>query len=160
METRMLEVKMAVAAFLTAIGTILGWKGIMAVVWVVVMALDYLSGTMAARKNKEWNSERAREGLSHKGGMILVGLVAGITDGILAVISAVIPHLQVAWPGVVLPLVLAWYILTELGSILENAVELGAAVPGWLTRGLKISLKSVEQLGNDSVHEDGDEPIE
>ena len=33
MNERMLEIKAAMATFLTAMGTILGWKGIMGVVW-------------------------------------------------------------------------------------------------------------------------------
>ena len=37
-------------------------------------------------------------------------------------------------PFVVLPVVLVWYIFTELGSIAENAAAMGAPVPGWLVR--------------------------
>ena len=44
-----------------------------------------------------------------------------------------------------LPMVLAWYILTELGSILENALALGAKVPVWLVKLLK---NGVEILDN------------
>ena len=36
--------------------------------------------------------------------------------------------------GVVLPVVLVWYIFTELGSIAENAAEMGANVPEWLLK--------------------------
>ena len=31
-------------------------------------------------------------------------------------------------------MVLAWYVITELGSIVENAAKLGAPVPPWLVR--------------------------
>lgn len=34
--------------------------------------------------------------------------------------------------GVVLPVVLVWYIFTELGSIAENGAAMGAPVPSWL----------------------------
>ena len=38
--------------------------------------------------------------------------------------------------GVVLPVVLVWYIFTELGSIAENAAAMGAPVPGsWCLSG-------------------------
>ena len=51
------------------------------------------------------------------------------------------------WPGLVLPLVLAWYIITELGSILENAVRMGANVPQWLVNLLKAGIRLTETAG-------------
>ena len=45
-------------------------------------------------------------------------------------------------------IVIIWYILTELGSIAENAVQLGAKVPGFLQRILKVSANAVEQTGD------------
>jgi len=143
MQDNLMTLKTAIAAFCTAWGAFLGWQGIMALVWVAVMALDYLSGTMAACRAGEWSSAVARDGLWHKGGMILVVVVAAVADGAMAVLCDNLP-LEMAWPGVVLPLVLAWYILTELGSILENAVKMGAAVPPWLVKLLKAGLDAVD----------------
>ena len=40
-------------------------------------------------------------------------------------------------PTLVTPVVLLWYILTELGSITENAEKMGAPVPQWVKNGLK-----------------------
>lgn len=136
MKEQLLSVKTAMAAFLTAMGAILGWKGIMLVVWVLVMGLDYISGTMAACKAGKWSSATARDGLWHKGAMILVVTVGAIADAVMVVMADYV-GLNLQWPGLLLPLVLAWYILTELGSILENAVEMGANVPAWLVKLLK-----------------------
>ena len=52
-----------------------------------------------------------------------------------------------------MPLVLAWYIVTELGSILENAVKMGANVPGWLVKLLKSSANLMDQAGEHTVIE-------
>jgi toxin secretion/phage lysis holin len=145
MENKLLVWKTAIVTFFTALGTALGWKGIMLLVWIGVMLLDYLSGTAAACKKGEWCSAKAREGLWHKAGMILVVLVAGIADIVMAVACAYL-NLGLAYTGLVLPLVLAWYIITELGSILENAVKLGVKVPAWLTKMLKSSLASIENI--------------
>ena len=142
-----MTLKAAIAAFFTALGAFLGWQGIMAMVWVAAMALDYLTGTAAACRAGEWSSRTAREGLWHKGGMIVVVIVAAIADGIMAVICANIP-IGLEWPVLILPLVLAWYILTELGSILENAVKMGAAVPDWLVKLLKTGLDAVNDSAN------------
>lgn len=143
MDEKLTAFKGAMAAFCMSLGAFLGWQGIMALVLVAAMALDYLSGTMAACRAGQWSSAVAREGLWHKGGMILVVVVAAVADGVMTVLCANLP-MDMAWPGVVLPLVLAWYILTELGSILENAVKMGATVPVWLVKLLKAGLDAVD----------------
>lgn len=153
MNENLLTFKAAIVAFFTALGSFLGWKGIMAIAWVAVMALDYISGTAAACKNGEWSSSTARQGLWHKGGMILVVIVAAIADGVMTIICEHLP-LGFVWPNIILPLVLAWYIITELGSILENAVKLGATVPSWLTKLMKASLKAVDNTGETVLNSD------
>ena len=151
MESKLVEIKLAIAAFFTAIGAFLGWQGVMAVVWVAAMAIDYITGTWAAMKNGEWSSAVARQGLWHKGGMIVVVIVAFAADFGMSMICNNIP-IGINWTSIILPLVLAWYIVTELGSILENAVKMGAAVPSWLTKLLKIGLKAIDDTG-EKIHE-------
>lgn len=146
MKEYLMEWKAAIAAFFMALGAFLGWQGVMAVVWVVVMAIDYITGTAAAIKAKDWSSAVARQGLWHKGGMIAVVVVSGIADSVMVIICEHLP-IGIAWTCIILPLVLAWYIVTELGSILENAVRMGAAVPAWLVKLLRASLKAVEDQG-------------
>lgn len=148
MEDKLMTLKAGIAAFFTALGAFLGWQGIMAMVWVAAMALDYLTGTAAACRAGEWSSRVARDGLWHKGGMIVVVAVAAIADGIMAVLCTNIP-IGIAWPVLILPLVLAWYIITELGSILENAVKMGAPVPEWLVKLLKAGLKAVGDMAEE-----------
>lgn len=155
MNENLLTVKTAIAAFITAMGAFLGWKGIMLLTWVLVMALDYISGTMAACKAGEWCSATAREGLWHKGAMILVVSVAAIADAIMVIIVEYVP-IGIQWPGILMPLVLAWYIITELGSILENAVKMGANVPDWLVKLLKASANLVESAGDKSTGVESD----
>ncbi len=150
MNENLVTVKTAIAAFLTAMGAFLGWRGIMLLAWVAVMGLDYLSGTMAACKDGQWESRVAREGLWHKGAMILVVTVAAIADGVMAAMVQYVP-MGLQWPGMLLPLVLAWYILTELGSILENAVKMGADVPAWLVKLLKTGIQLVESAGEENM---------
>ena len=139
--------RISLTAFLTALGVTLGWKGVLVLAWVCLMALDYFTGTCAALKAGTWCSRTAREGAWHKCGAIIVVAVAAIADAVLAVACGNIPVLNIRWPGILLPLLLAWYILTELGSILENAIALGANAPHWLTAALGATLKAVDDLG-------------
>lgn len=150
MNENLMTIKTAIVAGCTALGAFLGWKGVMLIAWVAVMALDYLTGTLAACKAGVWSSETAREGLWHKGGMIAVVIVAALADWIMVLVAAYIP-IGIQWPGIIMPLVLAWYIITELGSILENAVKMGANVPSWLVKLLKASANIVEAAGQQGL---------
>lgn len=150
MHEKLLTTKSSIAAALMAMGTFLGWKGIMLMAWVGVMALDYLSGTLAACREGQWSSAVARQGLWHKGGMILVVTVAAISDGVMVMLASSV-SLGMEWPGLVLPLVLAWYIITELGSILENAVKMGANVPEFLVKLLKTGVRLTENAGESAA---------
>ena len=150
MEKTLTDLKAAVVATMTFLGAFLGWKGIMALVWVAVMALDYLSGTAAACKQGKWSSAVARSGLWHKLGMILAVCVAVLADIAMELACDHVP-IGLVWPGVILPLVLAWYILTELGSILEIAVKMGAKVPKWFTKFLKGFEHFVDAAGDQVV---------
>lgn len=151
MNETLVTAKAAIATFFSTVGLLLGWKGIMVLAWVSLMAMDYITGTFAAMKAGEWCSRKAREGAWHKGGAIIVVIVAAIADGIMLVICGNIPILKITWPGVILPMILAWYIITELGSILENAVKLGANPPAWLTKILNASLKAVDTAGENAT---------
>lgn len=146
MNEKLTAFKSALAAGLMAVGTLLGWKGILLMIWTGVMTLDYLSGSLAACREGQWSSAVARQGLWHKGGMILVVTVAGLCDGVMVLLAEVLP-LGMNWSGLILPLVLGWYILTELGSILENAVKMGAAVPQWLVGLLKAGIRLTDTTG-------------
>lgn len=127
--------KAVLTALVTAGAAFLGWKGALAFAWVGAMTIDYLTGSAAAWKTGQWSSSVARQGLWHKGGMIVVVTVSAIADGVMGIVMA---HMQLGinWPGLVLPLVLVWYILTELGSILENAAAMGAQIPPFLSKAL------------------------
>ncbi len=155
MEANLSKIKALIAACFATLGAFLGWRGVMAIVWVAVMALDYISGTLAARKKGEWTSKRAREGLWHKCGMVFAVIVSGLADLVISLLLEQIPGdvLPIHWPCLVFPLVLAWYIITELGSILENAISLGAAVPTWLVKLLDATLKAVDKSGNTAADE-------
>ncbi len=127
-----LYAKAAVAALCGAFTAAFGWLGWLVVAWVVCMALDWLSGSAAAASKGEWSSTAARAGIWHKAGMVVVVCVAALTDLVLGVAMQNLPGLGVQLDGLVLPVVLVWYIFTELGSIAENGAAMGAPVPDWL----------------------------
>ena len=139
-----LAVKAAIVGIFGAFGAAFGWLGWLVVAWVVSMAVDWLSGSSAAMQAGEWSSAKARSGIWHKAGMIVVVLVAALADQVLALVLANIPGLPIEYTVLLLPVVLVWYILTELGSILENAAAMGAPVPEFLVNILAAAKEKVE----------------
>ncbi len=139
--------KAAITGLLGGLTALWGWFGWLVAGWAACMLLDYLTGSLAAAKAGAWSSQAAREGIWHKAGMVAVVLVAAGTDLLLAL---VLEHLPVAalpleYRGLICPLVLVWYCLTELGSVVENAVDMGAPCPGWLTRMLAAGRDAVDE---------------
>lgn len=153
MNENLVAVKATLSAFFATLGMLLGWRVIMLLVWAVLMALDYLSGTLAARQNGTWKSSMAREGIGHKVGMILIVIVSMLADFVILMVCENLPYdvINFHWPVVIFPLVTMWYIITEIGSIIENAMEMGAKVPAWLPKLLNATLKAVESVGDNSL---------
>ncbi len=135
MQNYALEMKTAIVCVFGFFTTLWGSFGWLFVIWIVCMALDYLSGSLAAGKTKTWTSEAARMGLAHKGGMILFVLGAAALDWFVGTAFDLLElgSLPFAYTAPVTALVLCWYILTELGSLFENAQKLGAAFPPGLS---------------------------
>ena len=132
------EIKGAIALVLATLTALWGWLGWAIIIWVTCVLLDYVSGTAAARRAGEWSSAVARDGLWHKLGEIFAVLVAALCDIALKVIAegSGLP-IGIEIGPIITPVVLLWYIITELGSIIENAGRLGAPVPDWLQKSLK-----------------------
>ena len=132
------EIKATIAAIIGFLTALWGWVGWAVVIWIGCMVLDYISGTMAAKAAGEWSSAEARAGIWHKLGEVFAVLVAALCDIALHVIvNGAGVQVGTQLPALVTPVVLLWYIITELGSIAENAGKLGAPVPSWLRRSLK-----------------------
>ena len=148
--------KAAVTAVFGALTALWGWMGWLVIGWIALMLLDYLTGSAAALKAGEWSSKVAREGIWHKLGMIVVVVVAAGADLLISLMLAHLPVLElpIAYTGLICPLVLVWYCLTELGSIGENAIVMGADVPPWLPKILAAGKNSVDKAGDSAAPED------
>ena len=145
-----LVVKAAIVGIFGAFGAAFGWLGWLVLAWIGCMVVDYISGSSAAMKAGQWSSAQARAGIWHKAGMIVVVIVAAVADNVLALVVASIPSISIDYTVLLLPMVLVWYILTELGSILENAAAMGAPVPEFLIRILATAKEKVEVATEDT----------
>lgn len=145
-ENVFLLVKAVIVGFAGAFSVAFGWIGWLVLAWIACMVVDYITGSGAACKNGEWSSAEARAGIWHKAGMIAVVAVAALADGVLRMALENIKIFSVEYTSLILPVVLVWYILTELGSILENAVAMGAEVPPFLVKLLAAAKEKVESV--------------
>lgn len=144
------EIKVWITALVGALSALWGWMGWLVVIWVVCMAIDYITGSAAAARAGEWSSAKARDGIWHKAGMLVVVLVSAGADMVLALVVERIPAIQLPFEfgGLVCPVVIVWYIITEMGSITENAMSMGAPVPKWLSRLLAAGKNAVDAAGD------------
>ena len=135
------EWKGAVTAVLAGLTALWGWFGWLVLLWLCCLLFDYITGSLAAARRGEWSSATAREGIWHKLGSIVAVMVAAGADVLLSVVIGQLPEAPLSYSSFLCPLVVVWYTLTELGSITENAVRLGAPVPEFLRKALKIPEK-------------------
>ena len=142
--------KAALAAICAGLTALWGWFGWVVVAWVGCMIIDYITGSCAALRAGEWSSRTARDGIWHKVGSIVAVIVAGILDVVIGHLLANVPGVELPFSYTVLlcPLVVIWYILTEAGSIIENAGALGAPIPPWLTRAIAALESKVDDTGD------------
>ena len=152
--------KAAVAAVCGALTALWGWFGWVVMAWVGCMVIDYVTGSCAALRAGEWSSKTARDGIWHKVGSAVAVIVAAILDVVIGHLLANVPGVELPFTYTVLlcPLVVVWYILTECGSIIENAGALGAPIPAWLTRAIAALESKVDQTGEKLENKDDTTP--
>ena len=139
-------IKKFVIGIMGAITALFGWMGWLAILYCIAMGADYVTGTAVAVKQKNWSSGAARTGLWKKCGSIIAVFVAGLTDLLLGLVINNLPtlHLPFDYNVLLCPIVLVWYSVTEIGSIIENAAKMGAPIPPFLSQILAVLKKSVE----------------
>lgn len=151
MDIKIAAEKAGIASVVACFTAAFGWFGWLIVILAFCLILDWITGSAAACKNGEWRSSKGREGIWHKFGTIVAVIGSGIADLVVGLILKNIPSIRFEYTVLICPIVVAWYIFTELGSIIENAGKLGAPVPKFLTKiiaSLKISTeKAGESIG-------------
>lgn len=142
--------KAAITGILAGISAWLGWLGWLTVAFVMCMSVDWITGSAVAVKAGEWNSKTGREGLWHKTGSIIAVIVSALLDVVIGTVINNIPSITLSFSYTVLlcPIVIVWYILTEMGSIIENVGKMGAPVPKFLKRAILLFKGTVDSAGD------------
>lgn len=153
------EIKALLAAGVAFLTALWGWVGWIIFLLIMAIALDYITGTAAAKATGEWTSKVAREGLWHKLGEIVALLVAALCDIAISVIlhtGAAQIFEGLPYGNYITLVVATWYFFTEIGSILENIKKLGAPIPEWLISGARVLKGKAEEAA--PIVKTGDPP--
>lgn len=160
MSEKFSEIKAAVSLFLGTVSAALGWFGWLVMLYASCMVMDWITGSLAAKRNHEWKSSIARDGIWHKGGSITIVLVALIADALIGRMLNFIPGLELpfSYSLMICPIVLVWYIVAEMGSILENGIKMGSEAPAFLRKIITLVQKSVDSAGNAMIAKEPSDP--
>ena len=147
------KIKIGLAALSGAVAAWLGDVYILMLLALSFMALDFLTGVMAAGKEHNINSQTATDGMYKKAGfflLLLLGLGLDIAVGYFA--SGAL--------GISMPfnspfglMVCAWIVFTEAISVTENLSRLNVPIPAFLSKWLKITRDGIDISGDDSNKE-------
>jgi len=110
--------------------------------------VDHYTGTAVACKTGKWSSKAALAGILGKLGRISIVLVTVALDFVLRLTINDLYWLPFTYTALLSPIVLVWYILAEISSILENAEQLGAKLPPFLMRWIAALQKRIRQTGS------------
>lgn len=117
-----------------------------------MMVGDYISGMLASKKEAldhpedlslGWNSKKGAKGIIKKVGYLCVIAVAMVVDYIIANVAGSFGY-EMPVKAVFGLMVVVWYLLNEMLSIIENAGRMGAPVPEWLERYIAVLKDKVE----------------
>lgn len=139
-------IKKMVTAAAGFLSSVLGILYIPVLLMVVCNVIDYITGLMAARNRADGgiSSYKSMKGIQKKITMWLLVAVGAIIDQLLAYASAT---LGVAMPFAFLVacIVAIWIICNEIISILENMIDIGVGIPGFLLPLIKNIKKQAER---------------
>ena len=153
MADQLRHIKAVIVTIISALSAVFGWFGWVVIIWIALMMIDWLTGTLAAHNNGTWESSKGRAGIWHKFGCFIVVITAGLLDIIIGLLIDRIPNIGFNYSVAISLVVIIWYILTEMGSIIENAGKLGAPIPNFLAKGIKVLKHKVITFGDSMTGE-------
>lgn len=148
MVERATEIKVGIVAVLAGFTAIWGWVGWLFILFVFLSVVDVITGCVASGVNGGWESVKMGAGIVGKVGNFIVAVLSGLMDLAIGQVLPAIITLPFEYTTAIFPVVVAWYCVKEFGSIIENAINMGADMPDWLR-----SIMAVCETGIDSVGE-------
>lgn len=140
----------AVVGFIVSVLTaVFGTYWYVFISYVFLNAIDWITGTAKARKNKTSSSESGRQGAIRKLGNWLIIVLAFLVSKVLVEVLRATLGIDAGFLCAIGWLTTCMLWINEVRSILENLVEMGCNVPEFLIRGLEVAGKLVNDKGDE-----------
>lgn len=147
-------VSAAVAYVSGKMGILMPLMGIL----LLLMVLDYVTGMLASKREAVdhpddpeygWSSKKGFNGIVKKVSILAVITVAITLDYVVAITvqQLGLNPPKMAFIGL---MVVAWFVLNEMLSIIENAGRMGGPVPDWLSRYIATLKDKIDDSGSGS----------
>ena len=148
-----------VTAAVTYVSGRLGILVPLIILLVGMMIIDYITGMGAASQEAlmhpndpsfGWSSKKGFAGIVKKVAIFAVITVAIALDYLIAV---AVGQLGMSPPKMAVfgLLVVVWFLLNEMLSIIENAGRMGADIPDWLAKYIAILKKKIDDKGGETT---------
>ena len=125
-------IKAGITAILSFLTSLCGALAVPILLMVLCNIIDYATGLMASSYRKERiNSYKSIRGVIKKVCMWLLVVVGAIVDQLILYAGEVLGY-KLPFTFSVSCVVAIWIVCSELISILENIVDMGVAIPGFL----------------------------
>lgn len=113
------------------------------IILIIAMVLDYISGIIKSYETNTLSSKVGAKGIIKKFSYFLVIVISFIIDFILC--NYTLNEINLYYP-IVSEIIIAWFVINEVISILENVSEIGVPLPKFIiniTSHLKNNLDNI-----------------
>ena len=142
-------VKVGVTALMSMLAAALGVLYIPVLLMELCNVIDYITGLFAAKYRTDGgiSSYRSMRGIMKKVCMWLLVVVGAIMDALLSYASNTFGY-QLPFTFLIACVITIWIVCNEVISILENMVDIGVNVPGFLLPIAKQLKTTMEHMGS------------
>lgn len=150
-------VKATITTIMSVLTSLFGALAIPILLMVVCNVIDYATGLMAAKNRADGgiSSYKSMRGITKKVAMWMLVVVGAIIDQLLIYASDALGF-AMPFTFLVACVVAIWIICNELISILENIMDIGVDIPGFLlplVKRIKSQAEKIVETQEDEVKE-------
>lgn len=132
------KINLAGAAAVSLLSALLGQYWYLFAAFAMLNIADYLTGWYRSEKTGTVNSSKGLDGILKKlGYWVAIGIAFFVAVAFRDIGTMI--GIDLGFTVFIGWFTLCTFIINEIRSVLENLVQIGVAVPGWLVKGLEVA---------------------